>query len=103
MPMVSTAILQSIITPHLDRLLNNRDHPKTICPSEVARALTCSELQAADYSSWRDAMPEIRRMVAERRRKGEVEVLQRGVVLEGDLGVGLEEVVGPLRARVRRV
>lgn len=48
-------------------------------------------------------MPEIRRMVAERRRKGEVEVLQRGVVLEGDLGVGLEEVVGPLRARVRRV
>lgn len=44
-------------------------------------------------------MPEIRRIVAEMRKRGEVEVLQKGSVLEGDLGEDLERVVGPIRIR----
>ena len=33
------------------------------------------------------------------RGRGEVEVLQRGEALEGELGEGLEGVVGPIRIR----
>jgi hypothetical protein len=44
-------------------------------------------------------MPLVRELVAELREEGECEVLQRGTVLEGELGGGLEEVVGPVRVR----
>lgn len=44
-------------------------------------------------------MPEIRRIAAVKRQNGEVEVLQKGSVLEGGLGEGLENVVGPIRIR----
>lgn len=44
-------------------------------------------------------MPEIRRIVAGKRQRGDIEVLQKGNVLEGDLGEGLGNVVGPLRVR----
>ena len=46
-------------------------------------------------------MPQVRRLVADMRRRGEVEVLQKGNVLEGDLGEELENVVGPLRVRLK--
>lgn len=91
--------IQEILTIHLDRLLASRAYPKTICPSEVARALSASELAAAHLSSWRDAMPEIRRIVADKRARGEVQVLQKGEVVEGELGDALEQVVGPVRVR----
>ena len=42
-------------------------------------------------------MLEVREIVAEMRELGEVEVLQRGMVLGGDLGPGLEWVVGHSR------
>jgi Protein of unknown function (DUF3253) len=90
---------QKVLQPHLDRLLASRDPPKTCCPSEVARALGPEELGAAEFCTWRDAMPAIRRIVAAMRKRGEVEVLQRGSVLEGDLGEDLERVVGPIRIR----
>jgi hypothetical protein len=44
-------------------------------------------------------MPEIRKIVAIMRLQGTVEVLQKGSVLEGDLGDELERVVGPIRIR----
>jgi hypothetical protein len=44
-------------------------------------------------------MSEIRTIVAEMRARGEVEVLQKGSVLEGDLGEGLVDVAGPVRVR----
>jgi hypothetical protein len=44
-------------------------------------------------------MAEIRQIVAEMRKKGQVDVLQKGTVLEGDLGEGLAHVVGPIRIR----
>src|SRR3954447_8816898 len=90
---------QQILTTHLERVLQSRSYPKTICPSEVARALTASELSQGSLSSWRDAMSEIRRIIAGKRLQGEVEVLQKGEVLEGDLGETLENVVGPIRVR----
>jgi hypothetical protein len=93
------AIIRAILQPHLERLLNSREHPKTICPSEVARAVSSHELVSGGFSSWRDAMSDIRVLVAEMKSRGEVEVLQKGSVVEGDLGEGLENVVGPLRVR----
>jgi hypothetical protein len=97
--MSNPASLRRSLQPHLERLLASREYPKTICPSEVARALSSADLQQAGAATWRDTMPEIRRVVAEMRERGEVEVLQKGNVLEGDLDEGLERVVGPIRVR----
>ena len=85
------------IETHLNRLLDARAYPKTICPSEVARALSAGELRQLDAGDWRDAMPAIRDIVFERRREGLVEVLQRGEVLGDDIEV--EGIRGPIRVR----
>jgi hypothetical protein len=96
---VQQAARRNILQTHLDRLLESRELPKTICPSEVARALNSQELARSGYSSWRDSMSDIRTLVSEMRSRGKVEVLQKGSVLEGDLGDGLENVTGPIRVR----
>lgn len=100
--MTTNPPLRDILQPHIERLLASREPPKTICPSEVARSLTSHELDAGSVSEWRESMPEIRRMVATMRQRGEVEVLQKGSVLQGDLGQELERVVGPIRIRRTR-
>jgi hypothetical protein len=85
----------SPINTHLTTFLKNRHPPKTFCPSEVARSLSPDELQAMGCETWREAMPEIRRLVYELRDEGGCEVLQKGVVV-----VETEEnVTGPIRAR----
>jgi len=89
--------LEESLQIHLDRLLTFREFPKTICPSEVARSLTDTELRQAGVSSWRDTMPLIRSMVWTMRDRGEVEVLQRGQPLAQD--TALEDVRGPIRVR----
>ncbi len=89
--------LEESLRSHLDRLLTHREYPKTICPSEVARSLTATELRQAGVSSWRDTMPLIRSMVWTMRDQGEVEVLQRGQPLARD--TALEDVRGPIRVR----
>jgi len=86
-----------IVKFHLDRLLSLRQHPKTICPSEVARAVSTSELRRAGVSDWRDLMPEIRRILWIMRDNGEVEILQKGAVLPDSLAIA--DIVGPIRAR----
>ena len=88
-----------ILRLHLTRLLSTRDYPKTICPSEVARALTSSELSSLGYSEWREAMSAIRSIAANMRDRGEIEVLQKGKVLDGNLGEDMENVNGPIRLR----
>ena len=88
---------QDILLPHINRLLSSRDHPKTICPSEVPRGLTTTELQALGASGWRELMPEVREMIWEMRRGGEVEILQKGSVIPD--GITLEDLKGPIRAR----
>ena len=46
-----------------------RGRGKTICPSEVARALD---------GDWREAMPEVRQVAAEMAARGEIDVTQKG-------------------------
>ena len=89
----------SAVTAHLDRLLSSRPYPKTICPSEVARSLSTSELEECGVSTWRDLMPDIRGLLWKMRDKGEVEILQRGQPIPSTLL--LEEIKGPIRARKR--
>lgn len=84
----------------LDRLLDTREYPKTLCPSEVARALSTTELSEAGASSWRDLMPALRAKAFELRDAGIIEILQRGQVLP--LEQGLTQTTGPIRIRKAR-
>lgn len=85
-----------VLVPPTTHLLQTRAFPKTICPSEIARALSTNELSALGYATWRDAMDDVRGLVWEMRGRGEVEVLQRGEVVEVE---ALEDVRGPIRVR----
>lgn len=85
------------ILMHTDRLLSSRDYPKTICPSEVARALTVAELKACGASDWRDLMPTVRGILWDMREKRKVEILQKGSPVPQ--GIDLGDVKGPIRAR----
>ncbi|KAF1360807.1 hypothetical protein EJ07DRAFT_164940 [Lizonia empirigonia] len=87
---------QAIILQHANRLLSTREYPKTICPSEVARALSSTELSSLDVSDWRATMDPIRQIVWEMREAGEVEVLQKGEVVNAER---LEDIRGPIRVR----
>ncbi|CBY00661.1 hypothetical protein IAQ61_011574 [Plenodomus lingam] len=88
---------RDIVTRHADRLLTARDYPKTICPSEVARALSPAELSTLNAPDWRSTMDAIRAVVWEKREAGEVEVLQKGEVVRVER---LEEIKGPMRVRL---
>ena len=90
----------SVILAHAYRLLSARNYPKTICPSEVARALSIAELEVLNAESWRDTMESVREVVWDLRDEGVVEVLQTGQVLGGD--VNLEDVRGPIRVRSKK-
>lgn len=85
------------LMPHIDRLLSSREYPKTICPSEIPRALTAAELKACGASDWRSLMPAVRDILWSMREKGKVEILQRGSLLPQD--IDLSDVSGPIRAR----
>ena len=92
-----TASQQGILVSHLDRLLSSREYPKTICPSEVPRALSAAELRTIGVADWRDLMPEVREMLQDRRRRGQVEILQKGLLVPDD--VNMCDLKGPIRAR----
>jgi hypothetical protein len=83
------------LSTHLTAFLTNRHPPKTFCPSEVARSLSPDELQAIGCETWREAMPEIRKLVYELRDEGGCEVLQKGIVVVD----AEEDVRGPIRVR----
>ena len=106
----SDTILRQKLFTHLSQ----RAYPKTICPSEVARSLSAAEIHAVvscssdsnsngngnSDSNWRDAMPAIREVAWRMRDEdGSVEILQGGMVLGEDVGVG--DVRGPIRLRFR--
>lgn len=86
-----------VILPQLNRLLSSREFPKTICPSEIARAISATELNSLGVSEWRDLMPEVREMLWKMRERGEVEILQRGGLLPES--TELQNIKGPIRAR----
>jgi hypothetical protein len=80
---------KSLILTHAERLLDARQYPKTICPSEIARALSAPELQSLGVSEWRAAMDAVRQVVWEKREAGEVEVMSRAwKIFEGRSGPG---------------
>lgn len=92
-------VVKDAVQGHLNRLLKARASPKTICPSEVARALSKDELDNLDAHEWRDVMPMIRERVWCMRDQGEVEILQKGQVLANSIGLG--DVKGPIRVRLK--
>ncbi|KAF2009147.1 hypothetical protein BU24DRAFT_428670 [Aaosphaeria arxii CBS 175.79] len=91
-----------IVHNQLAVLLEKRQYPKTICPSEVARAFTQQELDALGARTWRDTMHNIRQLIWEMRNDGAVEVLQKGEILS-DETMTLEDVHGPIRVRAKQI
>ena len=88
---------REILVAHLNRLLSARAYPKTICPSEVPRALTAAELKTLGVSDWRDLMPDVREMLWDLRQRGQVDILQKGSLVPDD--IDLPDIKGPIRAR----
>lgn len=82
---------------HLQALLNKRQYPKTLCPSEAARALSIAELAESGASHWRDLMGPLRRHAFELRDQGTIEILQKGNVLP--MSKSMSDIVGPIRLR----
>lgn len=67
---------------------HRRGTGKTLCPSEVARALALGD--------WRALMPEVRRQADALAAKGEILVTQKGVVVSavaarGPIRIGLRQ------------
>ena len=87
---------RDILLKHTNRLLSTREFQKTICPSEVARALSSAELDALQAHDWRATMDDVRGLVWEKREAGEVEVMQKGQVLDVQ---NLADIKGPIRVR----
>lgn len=81
----------------LDKL-HSRKYPKTICPSEIPRALSKSNLASMGLTDWRDLMPRVRTMLFDMRSEGQVEILQKGEVISASKT--LDDVRGPIRARL---
>jgi Protein of unknown function (DUF3253) len=85
------------VLPHLNRLLDSRLFPRTICPSEAARALSAAELQETGFHHWRDLMPAIRELAFELRDRGALDILQKGEILPQSQT--MQQTVGPIRLR----
>lgn len=82
---------------HLTNFLSSRQYPKTVCPSEIARALSQPEIESVGANSWRDVMPQVRKMAFELRNSGTVEILQKGEAIPQS--TTNDTVVGPIRLR----
>lgn len=76
------------ITDTLFRLLRARAETASICPSDVARALT------SDEARWRALMPQIRAVAADLQRAGQLRITRGGADLSPDELEG-----GPIRLR----
>ena len=77
---------QTDIRNCLIRLVKQRGHQKSICPSEVARAV--------GGETWRESMDEVRQVAYTLFREGRIEILQKGQVIAPDA------VQGPIRLRL---
>lgn len=85
------------VRAHLDQILDKRAHPKTMCPSEAARALTQEELEESGAAEWRELMGPLRELAFELRDSGEIEILQKGNILPIDQTC--DKTTGPIRLR----
>lgn len=76
-------------------LLDQRARGATICPSEAARAVAARSDGAADAEAWRELMEPARRAARRLVAAGEVEITQRGRVVDPSTAKG------PIRIRRR--
>ncbi|KAK6193182.1 septation protein sun4 [Pestalotiopsis sp. IQ-011] len=77
-------------------MAESREYPKTICPSEVARALNPDELRSLDCSDWREAMDPIRKEAWSMKERRLLDITQKGEVVSGG---DLDQIRGPIRLR----
>ncbi len=75
-PNVGAGIDDKVVATTILKLCGERGSGKTICPSEVARALV------GDETAWRSLMPEVRRVAASLAAGGEILVTQRGAEVD---------------------
>ncbi|GAB1725602.1 hypothetical protein NU195Hw_Modified_14t1 [Hortaea werneckii] len=94
--------VKTILETKLNDFLAAREPPKTFCPSEVARGLDRQQLLALGYDTWRDAMPSIRELAWEKRTSGELEIMQKGEILD-DRVKSLDDIKGPIRLRRKAI
>jgi deoxyribodipyrimidine photolyase-related protein len=78
------------------KLCAERGAAKSVCPSEVARAL------AADEDAWRALMPEIRRIADRLAAEGRIVVTQRGSVVEAQRARGAIRLALATEAKIRK-
>lgn len=78
---------REVLRAEVRRILSQGRPGTTMCPSDVARKL--------DPVGWRRLMPEVRDAAYRLADAGQVEVLQRGEVVDG------RTVRGPIRLRLR--
>ena len=81
--MIETQLREAILA-----LARERAPAKTICPSDAARAVGGDD--------WRDLMAQSRDLARDLAKAGEVEIMQRGEVIDPDA-----EWRGPIRIRAR--
>ncbi|KAI7327195.1 hypothetical protein KC315_g7268 [Hortaea werneckii] len=93
---------KTLVETKLNDFLTAREPPKTFCPSEVARGLSRQQLLALGYETWRDAMPVVRELAWEKRSSGELEILQKGEILD-DSVKSLDDIRGPIRLRRKMI
>lgn len=94
---MAAATSANLLESRLMVMVSSREPPKTICPSEVPRSLSTSELEQLGASEWRELMDETRAIVFRLRDQDTLEILQKGQVIGQD--ITLENVKGPLRVR----
>ncbi|KAL8916197.1 MAG: hypothetical protein Q9208_008649 [Pyrenodesmia sp. 3 TL-2023] len=75
----ATGGTEDILKTHLVRLLYSREYPKTICPSEIPRALSRAELDSLGVSHWRELMDSVRALVFKMQDNRQVEILQKAM------------------------
>ena len=79
-----------VIRDEILRRVSERGAMKSICPSEVARALE------PDETGWRRLMGPVRAVAVELAREGCLDVLRKGKAVDPE-----EEIRGVIRLRVR--
>ncbi len=84
------SVTRERIAEEVVRLCEARGPGKTVCPSEVARALEAGE------AAWRALMPEVREVAVALAREGRIAVYRKGRVVSDP------EAGGPIRLGLPR-
>ena len=82
----SDAVSDAAVTESILLLAEKRGPGKSICPSEVARAL--------EDNNWRELMGQVRRVACQLTQEGRIVIMQRRVVVDPT------RVRGPIRIRL---